>query len=78
VPIVLKSGSLDLLEPSGPVKACNGIALLAYTCRGDKLVELDEYSCVKPNPEIPTMYVSAVVSVSCYQTKPMVIDNHTI
>jgi hypothetical protein len=27
VPIVLKSGSLKLLEPSGPVKACNGIAL---------------------------------------------------
>jgi hypothetical protein len=24
--IVLKSGSLNLLEPSGPVKACNGIA----------------------------------------------------
>jgi hypothetical protein len=27
VPIVLKSGSLNLLEPSGPVKGCNGIAL---------------------------------------------------
>jgi hypothetical protein len=27
VPIALKSGSLDLLEPSGPVQACNGIAL---------------------------------------------------
>jgi hypothetical protein len=27
VPIVLKSGRLNLLEPSGPVKACNGIAL---------------------------------------------------
>jgi hypothetical protein len=26
VPIVVKSGSLNLLEPSGPVKACNGIA----------------------------------------------------
>ena len=25
--IVLKSGSLNLLEPSGPVQACNGIAL---------------------------------------------------
>jgi hypothetical protein len=29
VPIVLKSVSLKLLEPSGPVKACNGIALPA-------------------------------------------------
>jgi hypothetical protein len=27
VPIVLKSGSLNLLEPSGPVRACRGIAL---------------------------------------------------
>ena len=26
-PIVLKSGNLNLLEPSGPVQACNGIAL---------------------------------------------------
>jgi len=26
-PIVLTSGSLSLLEPSGPVQACNGIAL---------------------------------------------------
>jgi len=35
VPIVLKSGSLSLLEPSGPVQACNGIALplsLPYLC----------------------------------------------
>jgi hypothetical protein len=32
VPIVLKSGSLNLLEPYGPVKACNGIALpLCFT-----------------------------------------------
>jgi len=28
VPIVLKSGSLDLLEPYGLLQACNGIALL--------------------------------------------------
>jgi hypothetical protein len=27
VPIVLKSGSLNLLEPLGPVNACYGIAL---------------------------------------------------
>jgi hypothetical protein len=27
VPNFLKSGSLNLLEPSGPVKACNGIDL---------------------------------------------------
>jgi hypothetical protein len=27
VPIVIKSGSLILLEPSGPLQPCNGIAL---------------------------------------------------
>jgi hypothetical protein len=31
----LKSGSLNLLEPSGPLQACNGIALpLPYTIFG--------------------------------------------
>ena len=29
VPTVFKSGNLNLLEPSGPVQACNGIALLS-------------------------------------------------
>jgi len=31
VPIVLKSGSLDLLEPSGPVQVCYGIVLPFYS-----------------------------------------------
>ena len=30
VPIVLKSWNLNLLEASGPVQACNGIALPFY------------------------------------------------
>jgi len=34
VPTVLKSGSINLLEPSGPVQACTGIALgLQYIAR---------------------------------------------
>ena len=36
MPTVLKSGSLKLLEPSGPVQACNGIAFLSYT--GSKIL----------------------------------------
>jgi len=32
MPIVLKSGSLNLLELSGPVQACNGIALPLPLC----------------------------------------------
>jgi hypothetical protein len=30
VPIVLKSGSLNLLEPLGTVQACNGIAIISF------------------------------------------------
>jgi hypothetical protein len=33
VPTVLKSGSFNLLEPSGPVQACNAIALPWFTKR---------------------------------------------
>ena len=29
-PILLKSGSLNVPEPSGPVQACNGIAVTFY------------------------------------------------
>jgi hypothetical protein len=32
VPIVLKSENLSLLEPSGPIQACIGIALPFFTC----------------------------------------------
>jgi hypothetical protein len=45
---VLKSGSLNILEPSGPVQACNGIALplpllfninfFGSLCSGDMLI----------------------------------------
>ena len=32
VPVVLKFGSLNLLEPSGPVQACSGIAFTTTIC----------------------------------------------
>ena len=44
VPIVLKSGSLALLEPSGPVQACNGIALL-FTWELTPRQQYDNRSC---------------------------------
>jgi len=37
MPNVLKSGSLNLLEPSGPDQACNGIAL-PFTVANNLLV----------------------------------------
>jgi len=36
--IALKSGSLNLLEPSGPVQACNGIAL-PFSVLSNHLIE---------------------------------------
>jgi hypothetical protein len=33
MPIVLKSGSLNLLEPSGPVQGCNGVAFASLWAR---------------------------------------------
>ena len=42
MPIVLKSGSLNLLEPSGPVQVCDGIAL-PFTLDVGIIVE-----CVRP------------------------------
>ena len=34
MPIVLKSGSLTLLDPSGAAQACNGFALSIFTVHG--------------------------------------------
>jgi len=61
--IVLKSGSLNLLEPSGPVQACNGIALPFYH---DLYEEYD--SCFGPdnwmeNPK----FIYAVKFTQCYK-----------
>jgi hypothetical protein len=58
MPIFLKSGSLNLLEPSGRVKACNGIALpLAFT---HWLLELVD-ACNETNLK---RYLSSIYSVT--------------
>jgi hypothetical protein len=41
--MVLKSGNLNLLEPSGPVKACNGIALPYHTVNTPLLTSLGAF-----------------------------------
>jgi hypothetical protein len=61
VPIVLKSGSLNRQEPSGPVQACNGIALPLPL----PLLKSVDYSI---EPLVPTFYrnlVSAYRSEFC-------------
>jgi hypothetical protein len=47
-PTVLKSGSLNLLEPSGPVQACNGIALL-YLVMSNMTAPMAKYSQLCPD-----------------------------
>jgi hypothetical protein len=55
VPIVLKSGSLNLLEPSGPVQDCNGIALPFFLsfCR---TVLLKKLTGLQPVKQFPAFY----------------------
>jgi hypothetical protein len=43
VPIVFKSGSLYLLEPSGPLQVCYGIALPFYIFAPGWLARTDTY-----------------------------------
>jgi hypothetical protein len=50
VPIVLKSGSLNLLEPSGPVQACNGIALLLPNIADEMSLENQNHEEARTNP----------------------------
>ena len=47
VSIVLKSGNLDLLEPSGPVQACNGIVLTFYVRLYRQLMKIIEHGALK-------------------------------
>jgi len=57
VATVLKSGSLSLPEPSGPVQACNGIALPLPTFHGTLLpLRLVSEKAEKVSTSIP-MYV---------------------
>jgi hypothetical protein len=46
VPNVMKPGSLSLLKASGPVQACNGIALPYLTsCPTSSLVTVSQIPC---------------------------------
>ena len=46
VPIVFESGSLNLLEPSGPVKGCNGIALTFTFVVASKGSDCNKEACL--------------------------------
>jgi hypothetical protein len=59
VPIVLKSGSLNLLEPSGPVKTCNGIALPFYYVKGKCGIPRVEVNEIKKFIKMLKLYLSS-------------------
>ena len=44
--IVWKSGNLRLLEPSGPVQACNGIAFISQGVAKNKIFKCAEFDFV--------------------------------
>ena len=55
--IVLKYGSLNLLEPSGPFQACNGIALtFAFTANSNLLFSLQMFYLIIPNISVVYSY----------------------
>jgi len=59
VPIVLKSGSLNLLEPSGPVQACNGIALPLHYLQGCLKIKSGQHATCGPrNGSLIWVYVT--------------------
>ena len=72
MPVVLKSGSFNLLEPSGPVQACNGIALpfildilkLSLISYEELQCSVDVYCvvmlCAARNIELPTLYTLCI------------------
>jgi hypothetical protein len=83
VPIVLKSGSLKLLEPSGPLQAFNGIALPFTVVHEDdtflcsyrkqfiwkRECFLPDYRASHPRRKISCLSVSLVHTATCfYQT----------
>jgi hypothetical protein len=49
VPIVLKTGSLKLLEPSGPVQVCNRIVLPLYVTEIFVKVKVGHVDALSPH-----------------------------
>jgi hypothetical protein len=69
VPIVLKSGSLNLLEPSGPVQICNGIALPLPLFYYRTLVDLNQDLVPDEKHRISSSKSPASVLVGSCQAK---------
>jgi hypothetical protein len=57
VPIVLKFGSVNLLESSGPVQVCNGIAFLVGTLKSTYILRSRGDPCVYDRRLLPSTSV---------------------
>jgi hypothetical protein len=69
VTVVLKSGSLNLLEPSGHVKSCNGIALpLPLPEYYTKHVRKQNATFIMLKPAVNRVIAMFVVAI-CHSTK---------
>ena len=60
MPIVLKSGSVDLLEHSGPAQACNGIGIRFKIQTLDRLFRnlVSVLNVLSPHPHFETRYIA--------------------
>jgi hypothetical protein len=76
VPTVFKSGSPNLLEPSGPVQACNGIAL-PFTVHDEWKNFIDGGNGLVYDFYICTIYLD-IIKVFYSPTNPQVIGLKTI
>ena len=63
MPIVLKSGRVNLLEPSGPVQVCNGIALTFTVFTENKI-------CVKTNKQTNELGITSPLTSDTWHQHP--------
>ena len=64
LPLLLKSGSLKLLEPSGPSQARTGIYLLFYLCRKQLTLLWADKPRMKETSNVNKYFVSATPLIS--------------
>ena len=73
VPIVLKCGNLSLLEPLGPVQACNGIALpLPFTTPWMCTVELWWLDCRNTHNRVISFKLQHIYSSEVLSPVPII------
>ena len=78
MPIVLKSGNLNLLESSGPVQACNGIVLRYFYVMymdADKSLARPTSRCILFDGENISFDASLIIYINSINIPPILIIN---